>query len=311
MYKKRKKTIFILLLVLIFLKFLLNIISTTPLKNHFKMNISSLRYDIKCDLIFEKNLNEMKRAEKILKSNLNQFNLINDNYFIFNSSMCSTYNTLFTHKLNHIKISQEELNFPIAFAILTYQHVEQIHRLLQLIYRPHNFYCIHIDAKSSTKYRHGIESIVSCLDNVFIASTSEYMVWGEFSILQAELTCMKDLLEKSKKWKYLIHMSGDEMPLKTNYELVQILTLYNGTNEIGVTTKNNAERYTNKYVLDRKKKKIKKTNQTKSPPPHNYTIYEGCTNVAISRDFVHYVMTNRNVSDLIEWSKDMLVPDEM
>ena len=110
--------------------------------------------------------------------------------------------------------------------------------MLKLIYRPQNFYCIHVDSKSTIEFRKAIESISNCFENVNIASKSENIVWGSFSILQAELNCMKDLHKKSQKWKYLIHMSGNEIPLKTNYELVKILDIYNGVNEVEIKNTN-------------------------------------------------------------------------
>ena len=44
-------------------------------------------------------------------------------------------------------LSQEELDFSIAFGILVYKDVEQVERLLRAIYRPQHFYCIHVDNK--------------------------------------------------------------------------------------------------------------------------------------------------------------------
>ena len=42
---------------------------------------------------------------------------------------------------------REEMEFPIAFSLLVYKDTEQIYRLLRAIYRPSNYYCIHVDAK--------------------------------------------------------------------------------------------------------------------------------------------------------------------
>lgn len=53
---------------------------------------------------------------------------------------------------------------------------------------------------------------------------------GKIGIVLAELSCMKDLLSFSK-WKYFINLTGWEFPLRTNYELVKILKIYNGSND--------------------------------------------------------------------------------
>ena len=38
--------------------------------------------------------------------------------------------------------------------------------------------------------------------------------------------------QRRKKWKYFINLTGQEFPLKTNYEIVQILKAYKGANNV-------------------------------------------------------------------------------
>ncbi len=47
--------------------------------------------------------------------------------------------------------------------------------------------------------------------------------------------CMHDLWRRSVRWRYFINLTGREFPLKTNLELVRILTTYNGSNDIDGT----------------------------------------------------------------------------
>ena len=42
-------------------------------------------------------------------------------------------------------LSSLEENFPIAYSIVAYRDTEMMERLLRAIYRPNNFYCIHMD----------------------------------------------------------------------------------------------------------------------------------------------------------------------
>ena len=42
---------------------------------------------------------------------------------------------------------------------------------------------------------------------------------------------MKDLVRSDVKWKYLINLAGQAFPMKTNEELVQILKVFNGSND--------------------------------------------------------------------------------
>ena len=71
----------------------------------------------------------------------------------------------------------------------------QVRGLLQAIYRPQNFICIHVDKKSKPAFREAVQAMVSCLDNVFLSSRSVNVTWKTFTVLEADLICMKDLLQ--------------------------------------------------------------------------------------------------------------------
>ena len=126
---------------------------------------------------------------------------------------------------------KEERDFPIAYAIIMHSDIQNFQSLLSSIYRPQNYYCIHVDKKAEHDTWRSVQIITSCLRNTFVSSKRYDVKWGTFSVLQAELICMADLM-KYKDWKYFINLTGHEMPLKTNLELVQILRIYNGANDI-------------------------------------------------------------------------------
>ena len=134
-------------------------------------------------------------------------------------------------------LTQTEANFAIDFSLLMYKDVEQAERLLRAIYRPQNVYCIHVDKKTDNDTFRAMKGIANCFDNVFMARTRIDVRWGKFSVLKPDLICMEDLLQRNKKWKYFINLTGQEFPLRTNYEMVRILMAYNGANDIGGTIK--------------------------------------------------------------------------
>ena len=130
-------------------------------------------------------------------------------------------------------LSQEEAGFPLAFSIAMYTDVEQAERLLRMIYQPQNVYCIHIDIKASVLVHRTMHHIAQCFPNVFIASHLDKIKWGDISVLYPDLNCMRDLINFYKgRWKYYINLTGQEMPLRTNYELVRIAKIFNGSNDI-------------------------------------------------------------------------------
>ena len=126
-------------------------------------------------------------------------------------------------------VTPEEAEFPLAFSILFYRDVEQVEQLLRAVYRPQNYYCLHMDTKfqKDVYSNASINLIVNCLPNVFMSSVSYDVRWGTISILQAEMACMKDL-HRHKDWKYFINLTGQEYPLKTNLDIVRILKSLNG-----------------------------------------------------------------------------------
>jgi hypothetical protein len=133
--------------------------------------------------------------------------------------------------------SLEEASFPIAYSIAVYKDFQQVEMLLRAIYQPQNYYCLHVDLKSNAKFRARLNKLAECLPNVFMSSESYDVRWGRMSVLAADLICMKDLLTRFKSWKCWINLTGQEFPLKTNLEMVRILTSLNATNNVHSDTR--------------------------------------------------------------------------
>ena len=182
---------------------------------------------VNCAKLFYRDYRELAAAERYQDSHPKV--QIPDQRYITVTKNCSN----FIHKRRYITqpMSDEERDFPIAFSILIFKDIEQFERLLRAIYRPQNYYCVHVDKKSDIVVREAARSIANCFDNVFISSRSIDVVWGYFSVLEPELVCMKDLW-KYTSWKYFINLAGQEFPLKTNGDIVKILKVYNGANNI-------------------------------------------------------------------------------
>ena len=96
-------------------------------------------------------------------------------------------------------MSDEERDFPLAFGVMMYRDVEQFERLLRAIYRPQNYYCVHVDTRSSPTIRQAVYAIAGCFENVFVARRLVRVKWCGFTALDADLSCMEDLLVFEKK----------------------------------------------------------------------------------------------------------------
>jgi len=69
-------------------------------------------------------------------------------------------------------------------------------------------------------------------------------------VLQADVDCMQDHVMHRVKWRYLINIAAQSFPLRTPEEMVDILRIYNGANDIeGIYRRRIFNRY--KQVIDK------------------------------------------------------------
>ncbi|KAH9514864.1 Beta-1,3-galactosyl-O-glycosyl-glycoprotein beta-1,6-N-acetylglucosaminyltransferase [Bulinus truncatus] len=183
--------------------------------------------NVNCRKLFSGNHDEIVHAQNYLKTM--NITMLSDQFYLNLTTNCE----LFQKQRGYIMcpLTSEEEDFPIAFTMLAYKDVEMVERLLRSIYRPQNYYCIHVDKKSDEQFMKAVSAIASCFENVFVPMERIDVVWGNYSVLEPELICMK-YLWKYSTWKYFINLTGQEFPLKTNWELVQILKAYNGANDV-------------------------------------------------------------------------------
>ena len=157
----------------------------------------------------------------------------------------------------NITVTQEELNFPLAYLITAYTDARNIELQLRTIFRPHNSYCYHIDAKADSTFKLTVENMIKCYQEKYpeayisLSSQSVPVFWGHFSIVEAELICLGDLLRNNRSWEYATDLAGSEVVLFTNEELVRNLSS-SGVPEIYVEScvlGHGHYRYSNKYAL--------------------------------------------------------------
>ncbi|BFZ13672.1 hypothetical protein BsWGS_16711 [Bradybaena similaris] len=242
---------------------------------------------VDCAALFNDSKSDIERAKKIAK---NVSSPISDSTYLDLTADCRTFVTSRGYILS--PLTKEEENFPLAFSMVVFKETEMVERLLKAIYRPQNYYCIHVDKKSSELFYQSISAVAKCFSNVFIASKRIDVQWGWFSVLEPEIQCMQELWRYSK-WKYFFDLTGQEFPLKTNFELVKILTAYDGANDLeGTIRRANKDRF-------------------RAPPPLGIVPIKGSVHITVNRDFVDYVLHNKTAKALLQWAeKNTSVPDE-
>ena len=143
-----------------------------------------------CKKIAANDKEEIDRVKSSLKHWKNEES---DAQFVLRMSNCSNVMEEFS---SNFYISPEERKFPLAFILVVYKNARQVVRLLKAIYRPHNLYCIHPDARQGKDFATVFHQISKYLDNVFVASKLE-----KVAILYASLHfgCTVELYARSAK----------------------------------------------------------------------------------------------------------------
>ncbi|XP_029430931.1 beta-1,3-galactosyl-O-glycosyl-glycoprotein beta-1,6-N-acetylglucosaminyltransferase 4 [Rhinatrema bivittatum] len=229
---------------------------------------------------------------------------------------CNAY-----HKIRgyHLKVvTWEEKNFPLAYSLVVHKSAVSVERLLRAIYNPANLYCIHYDQKSSAAFQAAILSLTKCFKNVFIASKLESVTYAHISRLQADLNCLSDLLKSSVQWKYVINLCGQDLPLKSNFELVSELKKLNGDNmlETGRPSSIKKARFQYQHTLGKIYEDSDylslpiQTLISKDPPPHTIEVFVGSAYFVLSQAFIKYVFDSPLAKDFLAWSADTYSPDE-
>ncbi|KAH9494592.1 Beta-1,3-galactosyl-O-glycosyl-glycoprotein beta-1,6-N-acetylglucosaminyltransferase 3 [Bulinus truncatus] len=243
--------------------------------------------DVNCAQIFSGDKRETMKAVNITKHRKRK--LLSDNFYLNLTGDCEIFRT--QRGYVPCSLTPEEESFPIAFSMLVYKDVEMVERLLRSIYRPQNYYCIHVDKKAGSRFLQAVSAITKCFENVFLSPEQIDVKWGTFNVLEPELLCM-EYLWRYKKWKYFINLTGQEFPLKTNYELVQILKAYNGANDLEGTVKR------------------AKKSKWRSSPPYNMTAVKGSVHIVVNRDFIDFILHNPKVKEILRWVNTTNIPDE-
>ncbi|KAM6937581.1 beta-1,3-galactosyl-O-glycosyl-glycoprotein beta-1,6-N-acetylglucosaminyltransferase 3 [Xenentodon cancila] len=246
-----------------------------------------------------------KDLEGLLASRRKQ-NIFSEEFYLNLTMDCPAY---IERGFITVPLSEEENAFPIAYSMVIHEKIEMFERLLRAVYAPQNIYCVHVDQKSSPDFQRAVKAIVSCFPNVFIASKLERVVYASWSRVQADLNCMRDLVNSHVHWRYLLNTCGTDFPIKTNREMVTMLKALNGKNSMETEATNDYKKGRWQYhynVTD----SITKTNVRKSPPPIASPMFSGNAYFVVSRAFVEHVMQDKQVQTLMEWEKDTYSPDE-
>ncbi|XP_076441144.1 N-acetyllactosaminide beta-1,6-N-acetylglucosaminyl-transferase-like [Babylonia areolata] len=188
------------------------------------------------------------------------------------------------HGYHRWPVTAQEEGFPLAFGLKIHHAPDMFARLLRVLWRPHNFYCIHVDSKTSPQVYELVKNVTDCFHNVVMAQTRIDVVYLSIASLLSDM-------ESTIPWKYYLNLSGQEFPLKTNLELVQILSLLGGKNDVEsyLPTRYVDSWFAFKYAIIRK----------------------GSAYGTFSRAFLDFALTSQLAREFVHWLADTMAPDEL
>lgn len=264
------------------------------------------KYDIDCSAIYE-----MEPVEVYKSLVLRQRKIAEDTDESLASITSDCPLFIRSRGYDDVYVTEEERNFPLAYSMVVHKDAWMVERLLRASYSPVNIYCIHYDEKSKPKFISAMKGLARCLPNVFITSKTEFVTYATIARLRADLNCLSDLLWSTHNWKYVINVCGQDLPLKTNFELVSELKKLNGSNMLETITPSGEKpaRFTFHHTVKKRGVPVR-TEEKKDPPPHNIQMFCGNAYFILSRDFITYVKTSNVASDFLAWSEDTYSPDE-
>uniref|UniRef100_A0A915DZX9 Uncharacterized protein n=1 Tax=Ditylenchus dipsaci TaxID=166011 RepID=A0A915DZX9_9BILA len=188
-------------------------------------------------------------------------------------------------------LSQEEKEYPLAYGMLVYDNAMQIYLLLSAIYQPQNAYCIAVDAKSSDQFKADMDLLADCFPNIFVMQISQ-VEWYTYSVVRGVWNCLKYLSQLDHPWKYYQYLSGVDLPLKTNLEMVRIFKQLNGTVNTDIRS----------IPLDRIQRVVNKSSPLK--------LYKSSLSALLSRESIDGMTQSQKVRDLLIFAQQLDCPDE-
>jgi len=200
----------------------------------------------------------------------------------------------------------------IAYLILMHRYPSQFKRLFKAIYHSDNAYVIHIDKRSGEALHAEIKEFLSAYPNTTILK-SERALWGGYSLVDAELRGMKELLKMDQKWEFFINLSAQDFPLKSQTDIHAFLKQHPGKDFIKLSDQTNVRPDTlhriENYVTE-------SHDEILSEPVQKRTFLEGVTPyignqwMIVSRRFCNFVCHNAEVDRFKDFYRNTLIADE-
>ncbi|NJN99139.1 MAG: beta-1,6-N-acetylglucosaminyltransferase [Anaerolineales bacterium] len=115
----------------------------------------------------------------------------------------------------------------IAYIILAHQYPEQLARLILRLNTPNAIFLVHIDKKTGNGLYEQVTGQLSHFANVRFLKRYK-SCWGSFGVVQATLEGIKEIVEKNIHCDYIVLLTGQDYPIKSNSHLKEFFNEHQG-----------------------------------------------------------------------------------
>jgi hypothetical protein len=199
----------------------------------------------------------------------------------------------------------------IAYLVMVHRLSKQFRRLFRAIYHPDNIYLINIDKKADRLTKQQIWSFLNKFPGIHILE-NQTVVWGGYSMVQAELSGMQYLLKLEQKWDYFINLSGQDYPLKSQHIISNFLAANRGTSFLKFAD----QVQTRPETLNRIENYFSEEDGAISDETHKREYMKGITPyiggqwMILTRECCSFLCHNKEVDKFMDYYKNTLIPDE-
>ncbi|HLE26380.1 MAG TPA: beta-1,6-N-acetylglucosaminyltransferase [Thermodesulfobacteriota bacterium] len=199
----------------------------------------------------------------------------------------------------------------IAYLILVHRYPRQFKRLFRAIFHPANYYLVHVDKRSGVGLQTEIQDFLSSFANASLLK-SRNTLWGGYSLVDAELRGIEELLKIGSEWEFFINLSGQDFPLKSQTHIQDFLGRNIGNDFIKVANQSKIRPDTLSRIEDYC---IEFSNSVlRIPIKRQYlrgvTPYIGNQWMILSRKLCEHICYNPEVKRFKRFYRHTFIPDE-
>lgn len=199
----------------------------------------------------------------------------------------------------------------IGYLILVHRYSGQFKRLFRAIYHPANYYLVHVDKRSGVGLQTEIQDFLSSFANASLLK-SQSTLWGGYSLVDAELRGIEELLKIGSEWEFFINLSGQDFPLKSQTHIQDFLSRNIGNDFIRVANQSKFRPDTlsriENYCIEFSNRILR--TPIKRPYLRGVTPYIGNQWMILSRKFCEYICYSPEVKRFKRFYRHTFISDE-